>query len=366
MSEGFWAVGVIRGNKYMLFFKEKLSKQLRLIDLLAFLIICLSLIILNGYSTKANSAECENTLQQIVQDIQKYGTSVNTQNLNWKDPNWLDKQLGPSQKIENPSTLYQWEKFALLMRSDGTFISSGDIPENIKAKMSRPTIEDFKTELGEPKQTILKKITAYQWNCGNFGSTLTLIFNDNNEPISAQGLYCMEINNCISFGGFLGGKDLLNVKFNEIVLKNAVPLEEEIMDEKIKAYNDQFKTNFKNMLEVNQDMESRLKAYYANLRQCKPGSYEYGIFSKTNKRLVISSTTILGLKASKCETETYYGKPTPKMLSKCHYTSEGLSIFNDDTAKGLVSGTIIYDPSKPSEMQKLKQNECEIWIRANY
>ena len=76
----------------------------------------------------------------------------------------------------------------------------------------------------------------------------------------------------------------------------------------ISDYNSHFKTTVANEDQMNADNIIRVKNYYANLQQCKPGTYQYAM-PVVMVGFAFPTSIIQGLQNNKCIVNTAYDMP---------------------------------------------------------
>jgi hypothetical protein len=107
-------------------------------------------------------------------------------------------------------------------------------------------------------------------------------------------------------------------------------------NETVKRYNDKFHTSFKNMDQVMTDNILRVKNFYANMRECNPGTYEY--FLKVNAMFfnifAFQSYTIKGKSKNYCIYQTnYFDKHGNKRKAICKVLLTDTKRFTDQQDK---------------------------------
>lgn len=133
----------------------------------------------------------------------------------------------------------------------------------------------------------------------------------------------------------------------------------------IKSYNDHFKTSFQNQKEIKSDTSERLKNYFANLRACKAGTYEYATESPFSGYLYITAV-INGQTQDQdhCSVDTSSTTPQGTTIQrKCQYSMQNLPLFTDDQVDSLMKGEVTISTERPlSELEKVTVKECHTSI----
>ncbi len=297
------------------------------------------------------SNKCQQVVTNILNDLNTYGNDVETQPMLWKKLSWLEDNLGTDIQIETKiQKLYEWKNFKLLVDASGASTAAGDFPD--KNHRGPITPEAAINALGKPTNESSAAANQITWDCKN-GSKLVIITDDNGNLLTVNPTVCNG-SSCIGQITTVG-KTALNENMNQSIESNI----ESARGDLITDYNSHFQTKALIPEDVKNDMTSRLQGYFAKLRACTPGSYQFAIpfvFS-----ILYQESTIKGLDNNKCSVETNFVTPDNHTFnSKCQFQPESLKLFTDERATAVIQG----DETKinTSEMLQIMQTECQFFI----
>lgn len=306
-------------------------------------------------SQSISATACKNAFQQVGGDTKQYGLSLSQQQLPWKNLSWWQQTLGHVQAQTITQTLYQWDNYNMLISPDGSRMSTGTFPGN-----SVPhSLAEATSVLGAPKATQSQQLNQYKWNCPDQGqTTFTLIADQNGKllTINAQKLEGS------GFAGFVTsiGQSALEQQLNKQFSKQMATMSSEILSKAISDYNAFFKTTVKTEDELSADAMPRVKKYYASLRQCEPGTFQYAQLALIF--YIFPTSTIKGMQNNVCVVETNYEVPGSEKVSyQCQFSQQSLALFTDQAAEQVVQGQDI-DTQHLTPLQQVMKTECKIYL----
>lgn len=290
---------------------------------------------------------CQKVVTQILSDLKNYGRNLEQQPFPWKKLAWLEDNLGTDVQIETVTQkLYEWKNYKLLIDPDRGKMAIGDYPD--KNRSGPPSPEEANIALGKPDNESSVTENKITWDCKN-GSKLVIIADDNGNLLNVSVTVCNG-SNCEGRVADLG-----TTKLNDEMNKSLNTAVDKAMGNIVADYNSHFQTNASTSDDVAKDMTSRLQGYYAKLRLCIPGTYQYGMPYLFN--ILYEESIIKGLENNKCSVETNFISPdNHNFNSKCQFQSDSLKQFTDDYAAAMIEG----DETKISspEMLQIMQTEC--------
>lgn len=305
-----------------------------------------------------NAAVCQNTIQQINDDIKKYKLSSLAdikQDLPWLDLAWLQMKLGRTPIIPLNNTVYVWSNYRLMEQATGGRIAIGDFPGQ---KDHIPTPDEAIRVLGQPQQMIREPLSKYVWRCQN-ESALAVIVNSDGKLIDVNTHFC-EGMTCASSGISLNGSSAMqrgpSVNTGTATTEKTA-IEQATINANISAYNGRLHTSVKNETELTQNMVQRMKNYFANLRACKPGTYQ--IASPLLLKLNFTDIQIHGMQNGFCMVDEDVMMGTDKIRSNCQYAPQSLALFTDAEAENIAKGNVTFDSSHLTPLQQVMNTQCK-------
>ena len=300
----------------------------------------------------SSSNICLNVINQIRMAIDDH--SVQNPDLPWKNLSTLKQLLGQPQIESLSNHLYQWNNYSLLQKADGSTISFGTLPKGVKAN----SFTKVTSILGVPKSTMNENLIQYQWMCAD-NNRLTVLTNENGKMLKILGQSCMD-SACSSFSTQFEQSDLY-MKMNQQAVNQVTTQENVTLNQAIKDYNAFFKTSFTRETELNADNLPRIKKYFSQVRQCTPGTHQYGL--PVLMSYVFPTSTIQGKQNNLCAVETAYNMPqVGKVTHKCQFRTGSLALFTDQEAENVAAGMVSINTSHPTPLQKTLNLECQTYV----
>jgi hypothetical protein len=296
---------------------------------LSALLICLTL------SMPLHATDCLRLSNNIYHDINRYPTNIQNQHLVWMQVQWLTGQLGkPSiQKLADNTTEYTWacedissDLVAVTDQRNRMISIKGQYNLANGAGM-------FSKQLSIPNSTIDDVTTsAYKNN-----KKIEVVYSGTNPKVSSTA-----------------------PKEHEMVidLDNITPQDEEdafklFSPAFIQDYNKRFNVSISNAKQLKDDIFTRTKAFFANLKQCKAGSYVIAVPMLST--LVITTFTIQGMQSADCIMQSEADIFGQKMTRQCAFSPQTLALFDDAYAETQMNG-------KDSPADNAIAEECKIYI----
>jgi len=294
----------------------------------------------------AQAQSCVDIINQVRQAIP---ASPNTPPASLWNLTWLQGRLGQADTSTVVETHYQWQNGDMLAR-DNTVVKTINLPD---AVTGLPSAQDVLSKMGSAQHIESTILAQYRWVCtGN--STYLEVLMEKGKIVFADGQTCTgdTSETCTSFRGSIA---LTNF---ESKLDSAKP-KVTVISPQLKTYNDYFKTTINNDTELSADMVARLKDYLANLRQCRPGTYQYAT-PEGEAGITFVTSIIRGLQDSFCLVETEQradkGDDTPMPVAKCQYQQQNLAVFADVEAENLIKG------NENPQIEKIQETQCRVFL----
>lgn len=316
-------------------------------------ILCFLLILC---STSIFAKDCLKTFTQINADIERFGLQIKDRHLSWASLNSLEQVLGQPQIKSIHATLYQWRNFQLLTRSDGLNESVGDFPS--KTTIGPPSFNEAVQVLGQPQKNFSETISELTWHCNQ--SSLIATTTENNL-LTIKLNFCNE-NHCQRNLAFFD-KSALENKMNQMVLTDINQVERQMIAASIKMYNDYFRENVQNEIELETKMVEKYKNFYSHLRQCQRGHDVYVYIHPMTMHLVVAEATLSKLRMGDCSlVDSQEVAGIGKIVKQCQFTAADLPLFSDQAAELAGKGNISYDSEKLTPLQQLEKNKCKYFL----
>lgn len=226
----------------------------------------------------------------------------------------------------------------------------------------------------DTKKTVGEK-NQYEWRCDangyliadadKSGNVLALKGEYNSE--SGSGLFDVQVPQTRSAREF--DKMINQLKGNPAPVPVSATQEnnqqEQITSEmhaaRLRNYNNIYKTTFTNQNELDIDMTLKIKNYYAGIRQCRQGTYDYVM--PVQEDFLYYTAAIHPQKDGRCVVNTSYTIPQiGKMDVKCNYQPESLQLFTDTEATTALTNKAPFDNDHPSDIQKAMKQECKRYV----
>lgn len=327
--------------------------QRKWLGLFCFLLIVFSFKTLAQFP-RQNISLCENVINQIQSDLAAYPVNRMTQMLPWMNFNWLASQLGEPRAANVYDYVYVWKNFSMFMGADGSIEKIGVLPNNLQAK----TFDEVIQIMGRPKQTYSEKLNLYSWACpSNVDSYVGLLTKQDLSSISIMGRNCNG-NACKDFSSSYADSNL-KLKFDQ-QMKEQEQASINLLSLRLKNYNDYFKTTLLNQTQLNEDITNKIRNFYASVRQCNKGIYQYAVPAAED---YLYQTSTINLKPDSCIVETTYRIPhIGRVDLKCKFALEHVELFTDKEAQNAAQGAANFDSQHPSQLQKLINSECKRYI----
>jgi len=261
---------------------------------------------------------------------------------------WLQGRLGQADTGSVVETHYQWQKGDLLAR-DNTVFKTANLSNEMTGLQSA---QDIINEMGAPQRVESTILAQYRWVCTNNSSYLEVLV-DKNKLVYASGQTCSgSTETCTSFGGTITPSQF------ESKMNNVSP-EVTVSSPQLQTYNNYFKTNITNENDLSADMIARVKDYLGNLRQCRPGTYQYATPDDAGGITFVTSI-VQGLQDNFCLVQTEQraekGSPNALPVARCQYQQQNLALFADVEAENLIKG--IANP----QIEKIQETQCRVFL----
>jgi len=303
-------------------------------------------------STTATSNACNAVSSLIAADSAQFKTTLSNQQLPWMQVNWLTQKLGNPVVTKVNQSYYQWDQFKYFDDGLGSNLTYGTLPNNFHFSMfdnDKPgTLIKL---LGQPKQVQNEVLTQYKWQCDK--SSISLYLDANNTALSV-------ITNSCSDGECRSNQQIiqpskLNQAFMQVANQGLKQDLQKATADMITDFNTHFNAQLTTQDQLYAAMGDKLKAYYASVRQCIPGSYTYA------KLLVIKLTypvsVISGMQNGKCVVETNFTVEKDTINSKCQFSPQTMALFTDQQAVTDAQG------DNMDAMHVAKEAECQTSIK---
>jgi len=311
---------------------------------------------LNEVINIAGESACDKSIRQINHDVSSFTNLISNQKLPWMNLSWLNEALGTAFSTQAYAYLYEWDQYQLYIAADGSKDHVGVLPD----KNETESVDEITSLLGKAKEVNLETLTQYTWRCPvNNGSALTAWLNKDNQISYLIGKTCT-VDRCQKFEAEIFGNQLLKILKNK--KQNFAYNSPGQSNPKVKKYNEYYKVSLTSDNEVNSDINKRVKAFYANLRLCVPGVYEYAV--PVAQEFLFNTSTIKKEKTeNRCIVETKYSIPHIGLVTlKCRYQDRTLQLFNDNVADFISNGQTSFNADHPSAIQLAEENECKRYI----
>ncbi|TAK72347.1 MAG: hypothetical protein EPO11_10165 [Gammaproteobacteria bacterium] len=271
--------------------------------------------------TLANASSCEDIVNRMSRDINKYTGSLQQHHFSWMNVSWLQRQLGEGheKKITDNQIQYEWR----CGEESDTFL----LVETNQAK----AIRDIQGEYSSSEGSGLFS--------AHFDPPLQPVMPVKKTP------------------------DTKPVVQNKIILPAPAPVNDKpvTLAQNIQAYNRRFNTTIQNADQLQEDIVAKLKNYAANLRQCKPGIYRYTVPGFPS--LLFFTSLIQGYQNNHCVVDTAYQLLGNNMLIKCQYQPQSLMMFTDIYAEILSKIGDTAEKRAQAENEKVVVNDCQVLVK---
>lgn len=256
------------------------------------------------------AGSCRNITNEINDDLARYSGNIKNKHLQWMNFVWLQQQLGAAdeKKVISGNTKYRWR-----CEPDGSYL------------------------------------VAVVDNSGNL-----LKINGEYNSDSGSGLFAARIPK-------EGTTQTSEIQTSPPVVVIPAAVVDANLAARLNQYNDHFKTTFQTPADIENDMTQRIKHYYANLRLCQPGTYEYAL--PVLEDFLYQTAVITSQNEGRCQVKTSYIIPqVGKVDLKCNYQLQSLQLFSDAEAEAAARGLTRFNSENPGALQTVVEKECKRYI----
>lgn len=157
---------------------------------------------------------------------------------------------------------------------------------------------------------------------------------------------------------------VLNAQYRELTGGEDLPDKyERQTDTAVQEYNNHYFTNFSNTTEIQQDMISKINAYYSNLRTCTPGNYHYSMYDMSESPYQYQTATIRGYNQGECVVEIREDNQDvideKKPYTTCNISPQKLQSFTNQYGESLITEGPTVDAQNKVNLTEL--NQCETY-----
>jgi hypothetical protein len=300
----------------------------------------------------------------------------------WQDMPWLSAKLGTSSPVNIKQKIATWKRYHYtIVEENGVVVSNiGQV-----ATVTPGTLVDQATMiLGAPDVLQANVLSQYTWNCDN-NSSLTVTSNDtlNGAIVEYKGNYCATVtaqqvcqkfsNYQVSFPSYL--KIGAGIQTASLYVQHP-PTQPQYTDQQAAAIAES--ATIQTLKVLDKDLSSlaqipplaaqELTNFYANLQQCKVGTYQYAYPFILGGRLIsttdvapyyfVATSKVQGMFDGKCTvvTSAQIGKNNASM--NCQYTPQDLQMFTAQKAVMDASNESNFDPTQQAQARALLR-DCQ-------
>jgi hypothetical protein len=191
--------------------------------------------------------------------------------------------------------------------------------------------------------------TQYDWSCSaDTANSLSITIGKEGKIATLTGKYSDDN------GSEVFSNRIVQEKKQELSEKEAVIARSNDLTSFYKEY---FKTNTTSFDQVKVDALSRVRRFYAFVRSCTPGTYQYMVVDLPGT--VFYTSTIKGKQNDICLVESTFVVPNRGTGTKsCRYNSVSQSLFSEQQADFDGSGNFAFDGSTITPFQQVAINDC--------